>query len=223
MEEGDYDEEMTRGSGCQCGALAERLAQLSPRPPPCPREGPYLLKKISGFLQRLLLGLATLFLLLLGPSCQGAPGSGDAAPTPVPTEGEGLGMVWEAWGILEEAYGDEEALDRERAVEGAILGMLRTVDQRPYPFLTELHTVEEEPPKKMPPGLEDIWHTWVLLSERHDDAAPEEIAEAAVEGLTEGLDDPHAGFMTQHNNDPLCARIFILFDQISTRLTVLCP
>ena len=112
-------------------------------------------------------------------------------------EEELLGLVWEAWKILDAAYDDQGGIDTEDAVGKAVTGMLRAADVSPYPILARLYNVQGDAPRKMPEELDDIWRTWVLLLNEEELAAtPDEIIDAATDGLLLGLDDPFATYMS---------------------------
>ena len=149
-----------------------------------------------------LASLAILFILLVA-GC--TPGKALLVPTVTPTatearvaalkgEEKDLAVVWKAWTTLLDAYDEQKGIDHPKALEGAVMAMLDAAKVRPYPFLTELPSVEDAPPSEVPDGLEDIWRTWRLLRLRDPETSTRNLASAAASGLADGLNDPHAGF-----------------------------
>ena len=112
-----------------------------------------------------------------------------------------LDLVWETWRLIKSSYVEGDAVDSQRAAGAMIIGMLEAGGLHPYPFLTELDSVEGRPPGDAPVELADVWRAWTLMSERSPGLDSTLLAEAAIDGLLSSLGDDTVVRLTQEAYD----------------------
>lgn len=116
-------------------------------------------------------------------------------PGPTASAAE-LGLVWEAWGHIKGSYVGGETLDSKQVAGSMITRMLDASGKPTYPFLTELDDVGGRTPGDVPTGLADVWKAWALFGEKWPEVDRELLANAAVEGMLDGLGDRSAAHLT---------------------------
>ncbi len=141
---------------------------------------------------RLALALAVVLALL---SAQTACGR----PTTETTGDEGL--IWEAWGVIEESYVDADSVDNEKVSEAIIGAMLTHVEEPEYPFLTELDATRGRIPGGVPAEFLDVWKAWEALHLKYPDLDSHGLAVASVKGMVEGLSDISTQYLTPEAYD----------------------
>ena len=106
-----------------------------------------------------------------------------------PAEDEEIGLVWEAWDLIKNSYVEVDTLDSQEVVGSAILRVLEEGEKPAYPFLTRLDEVSGRSPRNVPVELVDVWKAWTLFRSTWPEIDPKTMANAAVEGMLEGLGD----------------------------------
>lgn len=109
---------------------------------------------------------------------------------------DGLTLVWEAWEHISESYASSGTLDADPMVSGAMRRILDLVDIAPYPFLTEIGRIRGQQPSHVPRELVDLRRAVAKHKAANPDFDPATVAEAAIAGMLDGLDDPSAVFLT---------------------------
>ena len=110
-----------------------------------------------------------------------------------------IGLVWEAWQIIDESYSNRQALDTETVVGSSLQAMLNLADGSAYPFFTEVGRVRGQVPPGVPEPLADLWRGWVLHQQRWPDIERSDLAAAAISGIVGGLGDPGAAFLSSES------------------------
>ena len=123
--------------------------------------------------------------VLVGVACR----SEDTTPSEA-------GLVWEAWAIVRDSYVQGGSLDSTQATGNMILGMLDTVEQPAYPFLTELTSSRGRMPEDVPEEISDVWKSWTLIIDKWPDAESDVLSEAAIQGLLKGLSDDTIAYLS---------------------------
>ena len=140
--------------------------------------------------------VAALVLLLTAVSCQQSPH--EEAPESIPSQA--LTPLWEVWDILEEGFVERDTLDPELLGAGAVVELTNASlgDEE------DAGSLEPETRYRLPSGapteLTAVWDAWVAVFERaeaqgttHD---PPKLAQAAIRGLIEALDDEHTTYVS---------------------------
>ena len=140
---------------------------------------------------RFILAALVVIALLLAAAC--APGDDHSGGT---DDAGDLALLWEAWDALLANYADPQALDRSAAAGGAIERVMELGRIEPYPFLTDLGRMRGQTPAAVPPGLTDVWRATRLYREDNPNVETEELARALIMGLTDGLPDASAAYLT---------------------------
>ena len=120
-------------------------------------------------------------------------------PAPEATGDEGL--IWEAWGIINESYVDGESVDPEAVSESVIAAMLAHVEEPAYPFLTELDATRGRVPGGVPAELLNVWKAWEALHLKDPDLDGHALAVASVKGMVDGLEDVSTRYLTPEAYD----------------------
>ena len=180
--------------------------------------------------QRLLLwGTLTAIVLLVAMAC--APLERlqllrrGQVPSQVPTE---LSTVWEVWQILDKDYGGRESIDQRRLSEGAIQGMLDTLEDREPAYLSpDDYDLDA-------PDLGAVWQVWRVLSRELEGTdvgvTSQELEEAAIRGMLNALGNPHMSYLL-HDDYELELRslrsnfegIGVYVNMLDDQLTVVIP
>ena len=140
--------------------------------------------------------VAALVLLLTAVSCRQSPY--EEAPESIPSQA--LTPLWEVWDILEEGFVERDTLDPELLGAGAVVELASAS----LPDGEDAGSLEPETRYRLPSGapteLTAVWDAWVAVFERaeaqgttHD---PPKLAQAAIRGLIEALDDEHTTYVS---------------------------
>ena len=139
---------------------------------------------------------ALLLLLLIVSACTS--NAGPKAPDYVPDQA--LAPLWEVWDILQEEFVDQSALDPDRLNQSAVQGLLTAAGDLKLQGNPPAPTMTYKLPKGAPQELRPIWDTWVgyFESSEVNGESPDtaKLAQATIDGLIEGLGDPHTAYIT---------------------------
>ena len=105
-------------------------------------------------------------------------------------------LVWETWRVIKDSYVEADTLDSQQVTGSLIGSMLEATEKPVYPFLTELHGVRGRPPAGVPTELTDAWKAWVLFQEKWPEVDRKFLADAAVEGVLDSLEDDTVAHLT---------------------------
>jgi carboxyl-terminal processing protease len=112
---------------------------------------------------------------------------------------QSLDSLWEVWQILEDGFVEPEALDPGTLGKGAINKLLETSAQSAEVIENFKPMQRYQLPDKAPDALASVWDTWIYIQENSsltDNSPPaKELAQAAIRGLLEALDDPHTAYV----------------------------
>ena len=111
-------------------------------------------------------------------------------------ESSAIGLAWEAWNVVQDSYVKADSVDSQEATGNMILSMLDSSEMSVYPFLTKLGKVTRRPPSEVPAELSDVWRAWTLLRAEPAEVTSKSLADAAVEGLLDTLDDESVAHLT---------------------------
>ena len=137
--------------------------------------------------------IAALVAVIALVACSSSPES-DASEAEEPPDS--MALVWEAWEQLIKTYGGTDTLDADSVVSGAMRRILVLIDVAPYPYLTEIGRMRGQAPSNVPAELADLWRAVAIHQAAVPDFDPSAVAEEAIAGMLEGLDDQSAVFLT---------------------------
>lgn len=109
-----------------------------------------------------------------------------------------LVAVDDIWDILRTRHVDQETIDASRLTEGAVEALLLAAD---IPALDEddLPAPGVERPEHVPEEFAPLWDAWATLFQEYSSAAapldPIALSRAALDGIVDALDDPHAAYV----------------------------
>ena len=150
-----------------------------------------LITNLPGLIFRFSLLAATLMLVSVATACT------DAPQEPQPSNNaEDLALVWDAWDVLLANYAAPKSLDQKAVAGGAINRILELGDFEPYPFLTDLGRIRGQVPAGIPTDMTDVWRATQQYRAENPDVDQNEITQALIRGLMDGLPDARAGFLT---------------------------
>ena len=142
--------------------------------------------------------LLVFLLLAVSTACQAetqTPGPKTASAGSNESRNE-FDRIWEAWRLIKNSYANQDTLDSPQVVGGVVERLLALTDSPPYPFLTEVGKLRRQPPSYVPAQLGDVWRALALHRQKWPQFKTTELAEAAIQGLIDGLHDPYASYIS---------------------------
>ena len=106
-----------------------------------------------------------------------------------------FGQIWEVWQLIDESYANRADLETEAVVGSALRTMLDLAGEPPYPFLTEVGRIRGQVPPGVPVVLADVWRGLVLHQSQWPDVDQNDLVEAAISGIVNGLGQPGVTYL----------------------------
>ncbi len=105
-------------------------------------------------------------------------------------------LVWEAWSVVKDSYVEADELDSEAVTGGMIARMLEAAGISLYPFLTEMESARDGPPRGVPAELADVWTAWSLIRAKAPEVEAAQLSQAAIAGMIGSLGDDSVAHLT---------------------------
>ena len=107
-----------------------------------------------------------------------------------------IAVVWEAWQLIDDSYADRDIVKIDAVVSAALHSMLGLSDGSEYPFFTEVGRLRGQTPPEVPLALTDVWRGMAVHQQRWPEIQRSDLAAAAIAGITAGLGDPWAVYLS---------------------------